>query len=331
MVAWQWFALWLAMGLLAYLTYLKFKKPPSWFFTSHLVRRLNFGWGAALLPLILGLAAFFLKRAVAAHRAKATWTHRRRALCNLAALQLAVTLVNVGVWLGVSVYCSAGCPSLATRHAASTASFVSASSWNAILLLSLIGAHNLLPAELVWMAKRLNKLLPVVNPVASSSSSDMASKGALVLDLPWVVHLPKVLLLWMPNQLVITLMLLYGLGAIGECGAALCHFTLFFSLDPKVRPRLPARHTGPTSCLDGAFCGSIRIISAEGPCSEWVYSCIAEKWATVLSVATASLFLFQMNIFLLLIWLGIREYRRRSYADYRLANLLLRLMVRACP
>lgn len=68
-----------------------------------------------------------------------------------------------------------------------------------------------------------------------------------------------------------------------------------------------------------------------GPCSQWVYTCTAEKWFTVLSVATASLFLAQMIFFLALVWLGIREYRRRSYADYRLANLLLRLMVRACP
>ena len=44
----------------------------------------------------------------------------------------------------------------------------------------------------------------------------MASKGTLVLDLPWTVHLPKLLFLWLPDQVVIVLMLLFGLGEIGE-------------------------------------------------------------------------------------------------------------------
>lgn len=218
LVAWQWFSILLAVGLLAWMTYLKFSKAPSWFFQSHTVRRVNLAFGALWLPLVLGVVAFFLTRAVVAHRAKATWTRRRRVLCSLAATQLAISLTNVGVWLGVSVYTAWGCPSLGTRHAAITASFISASSWNAILLLSLIGAHNLLPAELVCVAsgRRKNGPLPVVDTPSPTTGSDMASKGTLVLDLPWAVHLPKLLFLWLPDQVVIVLMLLFGLGAIGE-------------------------------------------------------------------------------------------------------------------
>ncbi|DBA79451.1 TPA: hypothetical protein ACH3X2_007723 [Trebouxia sp. C0005] len=161
------------------------------------------GLSAACLA-VSGIALFgFLWRVIKVFRANKQWSLRRKRLAMITLAQLASLVIAILFFLAPAAYAT-------KQHCNSIAKFcrwclfVQWSAWNMVLLTQLVFMH----CTCAWTdadGKACRKLWMNFTPLTSQKP-----KNGLILDAPWSLHLPK-LLIWMVIQATVITQLVVSL------------------------------------------------------------------------------------------------------------------------
>ncbi|GAB4815923.1 hypothetical protein N2152v2_002969 [Parachlorella kessleri] len=261
-------------GLLVWELAIKLSEDDRYLIESNSLVYVNITVACLGLLLLLSAGVLYALRIIQANLAGRRWSQRRKRVVILYSVELVLQIINLGCFLGPNAYVLAvPC------------------GWFMLPLfvLSTVHAHNLTPVGDGTCCGLLKGRLP-----------EAAHDGdVLVMDLPWLVHLPKLLLLWLPCQVVVILIPLALTGVIGD--AVLCtnidDQRCFSSADPTI-----------------------------SNCRERVWDCFILPLVRNLVYAQVAVTLLIISVYLLLVVRAWRELGRRSYAQYRVGNVHLRVM-----
>ena len=141
------------------------------------------------LATLLCVASVFIRRGIHARRKGLAWSRRRLVITRSATIILTLQIINLTCNLiSVSLAFSGSCKWQGRRTY--VLGYLQWSAWNATLLFLVIFAHN----GSVWTGR-----------TKGQRNNEKGNTNTLVLDAPWTVHLPK-LLVWAPLQAAFTLM-----------------------------------------------------------------------------------------------------------------------------
>ncbi|KAK9907744.1 hypothetical protein WJX75_009081 [Coccomyxa subellipsoidea] len=250
----------------------KLCKPDNYFIADNTLVLVNACTAIILWLVLLEFFLIYLHHVHRANRLRRAWSRRRFKGTVVLFVEAISQLLNLSFFVIPNVYVLVR-PCGWRDDIVLWSAFASWTCWNTLFLMSVVRVHNLN----LWLDREGNP------------KGDRAD--ATLLDAPWSVHAPK-LILW--------------------AGAEALKAT-------SVHLVLNRKHITPPYMPPG---------TEEGDCRQWTYDCRHDTVTVVLISLESAVFLAYFALFFFYLGRAFRQLRARNYRDFRMANLSVRLIVR---
>ncbi|CAL8470482.1 g10024 [Coccomyxa elongata] len=250
----------------------KLYKPDNYFIADNTLVLVNACTGIIMWLVLLEFFLIYVHHICRANRHRRLWSIRRYKGTVVLFIEASAQILNLSFFVIPNVYVLVR-PCGWRDDIVLWSAFVSWTCWNTLFLLSVVRAHNLN----LWLDKE---------GTPKGERSD-----ATVVDAPWWVHAPK-LILWAGAE-------------------AFKATSVYLVLQRKqlVAPYMPPGTEG-------------------GDCRQWLYDCRHDTTTVILISLESAVFLVYFGLFFFYLARAFHQLRGRNYRDFRMANLSVRLIVR---
>lgn len=265
---------------------------------------LNTATASFCLGALVSVLALFSALAWRAWRSGRRWNRMRRSVATAVHVELALQCLNLVAYLVPNAHWIATGDCQLYSYVIRGAAYAQFTLWVAIFAVLIVMAHGLLPLR---PGSRRVPGSPLYSWYMRRRGLRIPRHVHTVMEYTLWVHAEKVVLLWLPGQLILTLQFLYSLGHLGG---------------ENVVPGCPV----------GTSCASITPPPGMS-CSDWIADTLGDHCNSREggpAVAALSSLIILWIMFMLIVDLGyvarvMVELARHSYQEHRAANIIIRI------